>query len=69
MIKVFDMETGEILECSAMPTASSRTASEEVRGYGLPRLALQEVESIRPELAMPPDLATTDVAEILVRFR
>lgn len=69
MITVFDMETGEILECSRRSATPARGQSNRPLQDGLMGPALQLVEADRPAAGMPPDLATLDLAEILARFR
>ncbi len=69
MTTVFDMETGEILECSRISAAPNRTVSNQSFDFRLTGLALQEVEADRPAVRIPPDLATLDIAEILACFR
>jgi hypothetical protein len=69
MITVFDMATGEILHRSEPKAAPIRAASNVSTGFELPRLGLQEVESHRPAVRMPPDLAALDIAEVLAQFR
>ena len=69
MITVFDMATGEILHRSEPKAAPNRAASNVSTDLEHPQLALQEVESHRPAVRMPPDLAALDVAEVLAKFR
>jgi hypothetical protein len=69
MITVFDMATGELLHRSESKAAPIRVASNVSTGFELAQPALQEVESHRPAVRMPPDLAALDIAEVLAKFR
>ena len=69
MITVFDMTTGEILHRSDFKAAPIREASNVSTDLEFPQLALQAVESHRPVVKIPPDLAVLEVAEVLAKFR
>jgi hypothetical protein len=70
MITMFDMETGKIIQCSALPIAPNGMVSATTHGDTLqPRLALQEIPINAPKQRLAATLACFDIAEILAKYR